>query len=192
MQKFRGRSLCIHNNSACFHLRFDVVGAVGLNGVMIFVFIWHGLAKGSSRALRNAGRNVCEQPTDVALGLVGLVLAIAKLILFAEPPSQLGEPLVILATLTNPDCARMVDMGLLVGTVQEIERISTNVMCSIQKLGSFQYHLDDMFVAMISRSDARKKVKSKDVHYRQLSWALSTQIHFQQRYKADRTVNARM
>jgi hypothetical protein len=54
-------------------------------------------------------------------------------------------------------------------------------MGSVQELCGLQDHLYDMFVAMITRSDARQEMKDKDIHGGQLGFSYHEQIRFQAR-----------
>lgn len=46
------------------------------------------------------------------------------------------------------------------------------MVCCVQKLSSLENHLYDMFVAMINRSDTRKKMEDKDIHGGKVDFAV--------------------
>jgi hypothetical protein len=117
-KEFRTLPTCIRSEAPSLHLGFQIVGAVGLNGVAAFVVVGHGLANESGWALWK-GWNMSLEPKDMALGLVNLVLSIAILVLLAEPPSELSQPPIIGLTLPHPEGARVVRMRLLIRSLRK-------------------------------------------------------------------------
>jgi len=71
----------------------------------------------------------------MTFGLMNLVLSIPILVFLAEPESKFTQPAIIGSTLTNPNCARMIDVGLLIRSIRK--RTSCYMMGGIQQLSGF-------------------------------------------------------
>jgi hypothetical protein len=97
----------------------------------------------------------------MVLGLVAL--SVAEGVLVAKPQAQIGQPAIVLNGLADPNRTRVIGMCLFIGNWMQAVWIQ-NPVGTVEELGGFKYHLDDMFVAMRLGGFARDQRKDEDIH----------------------------
>jgi len=99
----------------------------------------------------------------MGLSLMRFMLSVSEAVFVTQPQTHLDQPFVVRKALTNPNGTGMVSMRLLVCIRWNVIWVKYPAGC-IEKLGCFEDHLYDMFVAMIFRGDPWINVKEEDVH----------------------------
>ena len=131
VQEGRRTSSTILDNVSDFHLVFAVVGPVRFDRIPSFVLDGHCLRKFGYLRARDTHRGMLPQPHDVPLALVLFVLTVTVLVLLAEEPTEVCEPLVVLETLTSPNSTGVVGMSLLVSIRRKIYFAVQNPMRAV-------------------------------------------------------------
>ena len=148
----------------------NVVFAIGEHDVVGFVLVGHARGRCGPFLVEHVWHTTTEH-LQPGLTLVDFLIPVC--VFFAQLQAQTTQPLVVCTRGATPARAGVIDVRLFVRWREDGALRVERVPRGAKELACLQYHLDDMFVAMVPCAYARMEVQHEDVHHKKKNFFIA-------------------